>query len=120
MTYQEAYANKIKAILEAKGLTPTTKENQMQIIEEGYGGMSDPIKTKVPKGRVKDGKINISLNPETVEMLVTIKNKMGVEMGFNLTYSQAIQHLVKFYNQRTKCQGDTMSQPTEGESNGTE
>jgi len=107
MTHQEVYANKIKAILEAKGLTPPTKENVME-------------ETKMPKGRVKDGKINISLNPETVEMLVAIKNKMGVEMGFNLTYSQAIQHLVKFYNQRTKCQGDTMSQPTEGESNGTE
>jgi hypothetical protein len=95
------------------------KENQMQIIEEGYGGMKDPIKTKVPKGRVKDGKINISLNPETVEMLVAIKNKMGVEMGFNLTYSQGIQHLIAFYNRnnKTECHGDTLSQPTEGESN---
>jgi stringent starvation protein B len=75
--------------------------------------------TKVPKGRVKDGKINISLNPETVEMLVVIKNKMGVEMGFNLTYSQAIQHLIAFYNRnnKTECQVDTLSQPTEGESN---
>jgi hypothetical protein len=74
--------------------------------------------TKVPKGRVKDGKINISLNPETVEMLVDIKNKMGVEMGFNLTYSQGIQHLIAFYNRnKTKCHGDTLSQPTEGEVN---
>jgi len=74
--------------------------------------------TKVPKGRVKDGKINISLNPETVEMLVAIKNKMGVEMGFNLTYSQGIQHLIAFYNRnRTECHGDTLSQLTEGEVN---
>ena len=73
--------------------------------------------TKVPKGRVRDGKINISLNPETVEMLVAIKNKMGEEMGFNLTYSQGIQHLIAFYNHKTKCQSATMSQPTEGESN---
>jgi hypothetical protein len=69
----------------------------MQIIEEGYGGMDDPIKTKVPKGRAKDGKVNISLNPETVEMLAVIKDKMAEEMGFKLTYSQAIQHLVKYY-----------------------
>jgi hypothetical protein len=81
------------------------KENQMN-------------ETKVPKGRVKDGKINISLNPETVEMLVAIKNKMGEEMGFHLTYSQGIQHLIAFYNfNKTKCQVATMSQPTQGESN---
>jgi hypothetical protein len=75
--------------------------------------------TKVPKGRVRDGKINISLNPETVEMLVAIKNKMGEEMGFNLTYSQGIQHLIAFYNRnnKTECHGDTLSQPTEGASN---
>ena len=53
--------------------------------------------TTVPKGRAKDGKVNVSLNPETVEMLAQIKDKMGVEMGFKLTYSQAIQHLIKFY-----------------------
>ena len=53
--------------------------------------------TTVPKGRAKDGKVNVSLNPETVEMLAVIKDKMGEEMGFKLTYSQAIQHLVKYY-----------------------
>ena len=53
--------------------------------------------TTVPKGRAKDGKVNVSLNPETVEMLASIKDKMGEEMGFKLTYSQAIQHLIKFY-----------------------
>jgi hypothetical protein len=53
--------------------------------------------TIVPKGRAKDGKVNISLNPETVEMLASIKDKMAEGMGFKLTYSQAIQHLVKYY-----------------------
>jgi uncharacterized ferredoxin-like protein len=53
--------------------------------------------TTVPKGRAKDGKVNVSLNPETVEMLAVIKDKMAEEMGFKLTYSQAIQHLIKFY-----------------------
>lgn len=69
----------------------------MQIIEEGYGGVDDPIKTKLPKGRASDGKVNISLNPETVTMLADIKDEMGKTLGFNLSYSQAIQHLVKFY-----------------------
>ena len=94
------------------------KENKMQIIEDGYGGMDDPTKTKVPKGRTKDGKINVSLNPETVEMLVLVKDVMSIELGFKLTYSQAIQHLIKFYNQKTKCHDDTMSSPlTEGNTN---
>jgi uncharacterized ferredoxin-like protein len=53
--------------------------------------------TTVPKGRAKDGKVNVSLNHETVEMLAVIKDKMGEEMGFKLTYSQAIQHLIKYY-----------------------
>jgi hypothetical protein len=53
--------------------------------------------TTVPKGRAKDGKVNVSLNPETVEMLAVIKDRMGEEMGFKLTYSQAIQHLIKYY-----------------------
>ena len=53
--------------------------------------------TTVPKGRAKDGKVNVSLNPETVEMLAVIKDKMAEDMGFKLTYSQAIQHLIKYY-----------------------
>jgi hypothetical protein len=53
--------------------------------------------TTVPKGRAKDGKVNVSLNPETVEMLAIIKDKMAEDMGFKLTYSQAIQHLIKYY-----------------------
>jgi hypothetical protein len=38
--------------------------------------------TQVPKGRTKDGKINVSLNPETVEMLVLVKDVMSIELGF--------------------------------------
>jgi RPA family protein len=53
--------------------------------------------TKIPKGRASDGKVNISLNPETVAMLAEVKDEMSKTLGFNLYYSQAIQHLVKFY-----------------------
>jgi hypothetical protein len=53
--------------------------------------------TAIPKGRASDGKINISLNPETVAMLAELKDEMGKTLGFNLSYSHAIQHLVKFY-----------------------
>jgi hypothetical protein len=79
------------------------KENQM-------------IETKMPKGRARDGKINISLNPETVAQLVVVKDDIGTALGFSVSYSQAIQHLIKYFNQRTECQGDTLSQPN-GESN---
>lgn len=58
--------------------------------------------TEVPKGRKSDGKVNVSLNPETVEMLAEVKDVMSEELGFKLTYSQAIQHLVKFYQTKTK------------------
>lgn len=76
------------------------------------------METKMPKGRARDGKINISLNPETVAQLVVVKDDIGADLGFSVSYSQAIQHLIKFFNQRTKCQDDTMS-PTaeEGEVN---
>ena len=58
--------------------------------------------TKIPKGRVSDGKVNISLNPETVAILAEIKDEISKTLGFNLSYSQAIQHLVKFYQQKDK------------------
>ncbi len=58
--------------------------------------------TKIPKGRASDGKVNISLNPETVALLAEVKDEMGKTLGFNLSYSQAIQHLVKFYQQKDK------------------
>ena len=74
------------------------------------------IETKMPKGRARDGKINISLNPDTVAQLVVVKDDIGAQLGFSVSYSQAIQHLIKYFNQRTECQGDTLSQPS-GESN---
>ena len=74
------------------------------------------METKMPKGRARDGKINISLNPETVAQLVVVKDDIGADLGFSVSYSQAIQHLIKFFNQRTKCQDATMS--SEGESDG--
>ena len=58
-------------------------------------------KTVLPLGRKQDNKINISLNREVVEELAKLKDEMSEVMGFNLTYAQAIQHLIKSYNKRT-------------------
>lgn len=43
----------------------------------------------------KPKKVNISINPETMELLTQFREKLGVEMGFTPSYSQVIQYLVK-------------------------
>lgn len=43
----------------------------------------------------KPKKVNVSINPETMEMLTKIREKMAEEMGFTPSYSQVIQYLVK-------------------------
>lgn len=42
----------------------------------------------------KPSKVNISLNPETMEVLSQIRDKLGVELGFTPSYAQVIQHLI--------------------------
>ena len=58
-------------------------------------------KTVVPLGRKQDNKINISLNRDVVDELAKLKDEMSDVVGYKLTYAQAIQHLIKSYNQRT-------------------
>jgi hypothetical protein len=58
-------------------------------------------KTVLPSGRKQDNKINISLNREVVEELAKLKDEMSDVVGYKLTYAQAVQHLIKSYNQRT-------------------
>jgi hypothetical protein len=43
----------------------------------------------------KPKKVNISINPETMELLTQFRSKLAVEMGFTPSYSQVIQYLVK-------------------------
>ena len=43
----------------------------------------------------KQAKVNISLNPETMEMLTAYREKLGEKMGFVPTYSQVIQYLMR-------------------------
>lgn len=46
----------------------------------------------------KQPKVNISLNPETMQMLTEFREKLGVEMGFVPSYSQVIQYLMRKEN----------------------
>ena len=61
----------------------------MQIIEDGYGGNDDPIKTKASK------KVNVSINPETMAQLSKMKVKLSGDLGFTPSYSEVIQYLIK-------------------------
>ena len=79
----------------------------MQIIEDGYGGNDDPIKTKAPQKRV-----NVSINQETMDSLREVRDKLSGELGFPLTYAQAIQHLI---NAQIKAQ--SLNVHTQGEAN---
>jgi hypothetical protein len=73
MTHQEVYTDKIKAILEAKGLTPTTKETVMTASK----------------------KVNVSINPDTMAVLTEYRAKIAQELGFTPSYSEVIQYLIK-------------------------
>ncbi len=65
----------------------SNKENEMQIIEDGYGGNDEPKPN--PK------KVNVSINPETMAQLTEMKAKIAEEIGFIPSYSEVIQYLVK-------------------------
>jgi predicted RNase H-related nuclease YkuK (DUF458 family) len=84
------------------------KENQMQIIEDGYGGNDDPIKTKAQK------KVNVSVNPETMASLKELRDKLSGELGFSLSLAQVIQHLIK-QNGTERIESDLS--PNQGEAN---
>lgn len=60
----------------------------------------------------KQKKVNVSINPETMELLTAMKVKLAQKLGFIPSYAQVIQHLVKQGN------ADIVSGfPNEGESN---
>ena len=40
-------------------------------------------------------KVNVSINPETMELLTKLRQNLAEEMGFTPSYSQVIQYLVK-------------------------
>ncbi len=40
-------------------------------------------------------KVNVSVNPETMELLRAVRTKLSGELGFIPSYSQVIQHIIK-------------------------
>ena len=57
--------------------------------------MPNDIEALLDKPKKKPLKVNISLNPETMEMMTEFRDELWVEMGFTPTYSQVIQYLIK-------------------------
>jgi hypothetical protein len=43
----------------------------------------------------KPKKVNVSINPETMDLLTKLRETLTEEMGFTPSYSQVIQYLVK-------------------------
>ncbi len=43
----------------------------------------------------KAKKVNVSINPETMELLKRMQTKLSAGLGFTPSYSQVIQHLVR-------------------------
>lgn len=43
----------------------------------------------------KPNKVNVSVNPETMELLTAVQAKLTTALGFKPSYAQVIQHLVK-------------------------
>ena len=43
----------------------------------------------------KPKKVNVSINPETMELLKRMQIKLSAGLGFTPSYSQVIQHLVR-------------------------
>jgi hypothetical protein len=44
---------------------------------------------------MKPKKVNVSINPETMELLTKMQVKLSRDLGFTPSYSQVIQHLVR-------------------------
>jgi hypothetical protein len=43
----------------------------------------------------KPKKVNVSINPETMELLTKLRETLTEQMGFTPSYSQVIQYLAK-------------------------
>ena len=39
-------------------------------------------------------RVNVSINQETMDLLKEVRDRLSGELGFSLTYAQAIQHLI--------------------------
>jgi hypothetical protein len=48
----------------------------------------------------KPKKVNVSLNPETMELLTKVRDGLASTIGFTPSYAQVIQHLINEHNDK--------------------
>ena len=49
------------------------------------------------KGRAADGRLWVSVSLSTADALASVRNKLITELGVELSLTQTIDYLVKFY-----------------------
>lgn len=61
--------------------------------------------------RISDGRMGVSVNPETVKILDAVRTAMREQLGINASYTQAIQYVANQYmiNQREPMDNVTPS-----------
>jgi hypothetical protein len=47
-------------------------------------------------------RVNVSINPETMELLTIERSKLAEILGFTPSYSQVIQHIIKSAQTKTQ------------------
>lgn len=69
--------------------------------------------------RISDGRMGVSVNPETMKVLDSVRTMLREQMGINASYTQAIQYVANYYtlNQREPMDNltDSKNVPTETE-----
>lgn len=71
--------------------------------------------------RISDGRMGVSVNPETMKVLDNVRTMLREQMGINASYTQAIQYVANYYmlNQREPMDNvtpsHTVATETEGE-----
>ena len=47
--------------------------------------------------RISDGRMGVSVNPETIKVLDEVRTMLREQMGINASYTQAIQYVANQY-----------------------
>ena len=65
--------------------------------------------------RVSDGRLGVSVNPETVKVLDEVRRAMQEQLGITPSYTQAIQFVANYYMKDNVTRSHNVPTQTEGE-----
>jgi hypothetical protein len=63
--------------------------------------------------RISDGRMGVSVNPETIKVLDEVRTLLREQMGINASYTQAIQYVANQYIKDNVTASHSV--PTQGE-----